>query len=187
MRRFDDLDEYWSPGLVLTVRGREYTVPLPSAELGLWCQRIAAAAGQISQASTDEEIQAALARAQAVPELDGQDLTLAQRLLGSAYDEMISAGVPWPYIEFCSGVAFVWIVAGEQAAERWWTSGGRPEALRPGNRAQRRAEAKEIRSTGQTNTAAARKTPSQGSGSGTKSPKKSANSGAAKRTRGRTS
>lgn len=183
-RKFGDLDEYWSPGLVLTVRGREYTVPLPSAELGLWCQRIASTAGAIHQASTEDEIQAAVEKIESLPELDGEDLTLAQRLLGPVYDQMVADKVPFPYIEFCGSTAYVWVVAGEEAAERYWTSGGRPEAVRPVNRAQRRAAA---RATGRTGTAGASATRSQASTSGTRSPKKSVSASAAKRTRGRRS
>lgn len=183
-RTFGDLDRYWSPGLTLTVRGQEYTVPLPSAELGLWCQRIASTAGAIHQASTQQEIQAAVEKIESLPELDGEDLTLAQRLLGPVYDQMVADKVPFPYIEFCGNTAYVWIIAGEEAAERFWKSGGRPEAMRPANRGERRAAKK---ATGQTNTAAASATRSQASGSGTRSPKKSVSASAAKPTRGRTS
>lgn len=187
--KLTELDEYWSPGLSLVIRGREYTVPLPSAELGLWCQRIAQAAGQIDGASTEAEMRDAVDAIQNLPPLDGQDLTLAQRALGEVYDQLVADGVPYPYIEFAGQTAYVWIVGGEDAAERYWTSGGRPEALRPaGSRAQRRATAK---TGGKTGTAAGSATKPRASTSGTSTPRKSGGSGSkrgtAKPTRGQTS
>lgn len=179
-----DLDQYFEPGLTLTVQGHQYTVPLPSAELGLWCQRVATAAGAINAASSDAEIQAAVAQVEKLPELDG-DLTLAQRMLGPAYDQMVAARVPHPYLEFCGATAYVWTVAGEEAAERFWIAGGRPEALRPtpNNRAERRAA--QQRKTGGTRTAAETATPKAGSTSGTTSPPTSPSSGKRKRRGGR--
>lgn len=174
-----DLDEYFSPGLTLTVRGKEYVVPLPNAELGLWCQRVAQAAGAVNTASSQQEIQAAVERVNALPELDG-DLTLAQRVLGHTYDQMVTDQLPYPYIEHCGQAAYVWIIAGEDAAEQWWQAGGRPEALRPGNRAQRRA-------AGGTATAAAPGTRSRASTSGTKSRKTSPGNVTAKRSPGKRS
>lgn len=178
MARFDDLDQYFAPGLTLTVRGREYQVPLPSAELGLWCQRIAQAAGAMHSAETTDEIRDAVGRLQALPELDG-DLTLPQRVLGPVYDQMVADEVPFPHIEVCGETAYVWIINGEDAALRYWTSGGRPEARGPDNRAARRA----ARSTG---TGGAGTTRSRTSTSGTTSrPKKPTTAG--RRSRGSSS
>lgn len=163
-----DLDAYFSPGLELTVRGKGYTVPLASAELGLWCRTIAEATGAVSEDSSPEEMRQAVSRLERLPQLPGE-MSLAQRLLGSAYDEMVSDQVPDVYIEFCSATAYIWIIAGEEQAQRYWESGGRPEARRPGNRADRRAEAK----AGVNGTAAASGTPSPASTSGTRSRKRS--------------
>lgn len=171
MPRFDDLDRYFDPGLTLTVRGKEYVLPLPSAELGLWCRRIAEAAGAVNEASTPEEMDAAVARVHALPTLPG-DLTLPERTLGDVYQLMVADGVPDPYIIFCGNTAYVWIIGGEQSAEAYWTSGGRPEALGPGNRAQRRAAR-----AGGTSTAAAAATRPQGSTSGTSTRKRSRSRG----------
>ncbi|MGW4467468.1 DUF7426 family protein [Micromonospora sp. NPDC004704] len=162
-----DLDEYFDPGLTLTVQGRQYTVPLASGELGLWCRRMAVATGEIRGASTDEEIQAAVDRVNAIPQLPG-DLTLPERVLGTAYAEMTSHGVPDAKIQYCAITAYIWIVADEETATRWWESGGRPEAMRPANRAQRRAE-----QNGKHRTAVAAGTPSAGSTSGTRSRRRS--------------
>ncbi|MDP9799344.1 hypothetical protein J2S43_007856 [Catenuloplanes nepalensis] len=162
--RLADLDEFFSPGLVLTVRGQEYTVPLASAELGVWCRRMAVATGEITHASTAAEMQAAIERIDAVPELPGPALTLPERVLGDVYARMVADEVPDPYVQFCGATAYIWIISDEETAARYWQSGGRPEALRPaGSRAERRAR------TGGSNTAAATATPSAASTSGTTS------------------
>lgn len=160
---FGELAEYFSPGLVLTVRGKEYTVPLASAELGLWCRAVASATGEITEASTPEQVKAAVAKVEALPELGG-DLTLAQRMLGTAYDEMAADGVEDAYVEFCAATAYIWVISGEDQAARYWQSGGRPEAPRPANRASRRAA-----STGAKGTGAAAGTRKPASTSGTRS------------------
>ncbi|MEU5945140.1 hypothetical protein ABZ793_06205 [Micromonospora sp. NPDC047465] len=175
-----DLDEYWSPGLTLTIKGKEYVVPLASAELGLWCRRIAQLTGEIHTASTEQEMQAAVARIDALPELPGSDLSLPERVLGDVYQQMMADAVPDPYIQFAGQTAYLWIIGGEEAAERYWTSGGRPEAWGPTNRKERRA-------AGRTSTDAGNGTRTPASTSGTRSPTKSAGSGRARRSRGRRS
>lgn len=181
-RKFGDLDEYWSPGLTLTVCGREYVLPLPSGELGLWCRRVAAVAGEVNAASTEQEIAAAVAAVEEIPELPGR-LTLHERVLGNVYQMMLRDEVPDPYIQFCGQTGYIWIIGGEEAAERYWTSGGRPEAMRPANRQTRRAQTR----AGKTSTAAAAGTRSRASTSGTKSPRKSQPSTAARAPRGQKS
>jgi hypothetical protein len=166
-----ELSEYFSPGLTLTVLGREYVVPLPSAELGLWCRMLAQATGEIHAASTPEEIEAALRRVQDLPELPGtKDQTFAQRMLREAYEQMLAGKVPDPYIEFCARTAYIWLIADEETAERYWKSGGNPEALRPAmNRAERRAAAR----TGGSRTDAATETRPRASTNGTNSQRRS--------------
>lgn len=181
-RKFGDLDEYWSPGLTLTVRGREYVLPLPSGELGLWCRRVASVAGEVNAASTEDEVAAAVAAIDEIPELPGK-LTLHERVLGDVYQQMLDDEVPDPYIVFCGQTAYVWILAGEERAEAFWTSGGRPEAMRPANRQERRAQTR----AGKTSTAAAAATKSRASTSGTRSPRTSRPSTAAKAARGQKS
>ncbi|XVU25811.1 DUF7426 family protein [Actinoplanes sp. CA-054009] len=160
---FSELDDFLSPGLVLTVRGKEYTVPLASGELGLWCRRTAELAGQVHAASTADEVDAAVQAAKALPAAPGEKgLTMHERTLGTAYQLLLDDEVPDPYIQFCGETAYVWIVAGEEQAARYWTSGGRSgEGRGPGNRAARRSAQK-------TGGAAANATPSPGSTSGTK-------------------
>ncbi|XTZ18192.1 DUF7426 family protein [Micromonospora echinospora] len=169
--KLGDLDEYWSPGLTLTVRGREYVVPLASAELGLWCRRLAQITGDLHAASTETEMQAVVERIEALPQLpDGDKLSLPERVLGDVYQQMADDQVPDPYIQFCGQTAYIWIIGGEEAAERYWTSGGRPEGRSPANRKERRAASKGGSST-TTSTAGASTTPSPASGTGTNSRK----------------
>lgn len=166
---FGEIAEYFSPGLVLTVLGKEYTVPLPSAELGLWCRAVAALTGELSGSSTPEEMQAAVAKVEKLPKLEGdEDLTLSQRMLGTAYADLVADKVKDPYVEFCAATAYIWVISGEEQAARYWQQGGRPEAPRPANRASRRAA-----STGAKGTAAASGTRSPASTSGTRSRKTS--------------
>ncbi len=167
-----ELSEYFSPGLTLTVLGRAYTVPLPSAELGLWCRMVAQSAGEIHAASSAEDIEAALRRVAELPELpESEGKTFEQLVLGSVHAAMLADHVPDPYVQFSARTAYIWILADEETAKRWWQSGGNPEALRPGNRAERRAV------TRGRSTAAAGTTKSRTSTSGTKSPRKRAATG----------
>jgi hypothetical protein len=172
---FEDLDEFFSPGLTLTVRGQEYTLPLPSAGLGLWCRRIAAVAGEVTAASTDAEMSAATARAneraQELPHPPGSDddLSFEELILGDTYAAMVADEVPDPYVQFCAQTGYVWIIAGEDAAGQFWRAGGRPEVREPENRAGRRAAKK---ATPKTSTAAARVTRPPVSTSGTSSRRK---------------
>lgn len=173
MTTFADLDQYFDPGLTLTVRGKEYVLPLPSAELGLWCRRVAQAAGEVHAASTEDEMQAAIDRVNALPELPGgKDVTLPERVLGDVYQQLMAAEVPDPYIQFCGQTAYIWIIGGEEAAGRYWTSGGHPEAWSPTNRSVRRAQAR----AGGTNTVADGTTRTPASTSGTTSRRRSSGS-----------
>jgi hypothetical protein len=141
MKRFADLDTFLAgdePGLELTIGGTIYTVPPPDAETGLWCERIAAAAGNVHMAKTDAEIDAASQEIEKLPTLPG-DLTFAQRVLTvDTYAAMVAGGVDHVRIRIAASTALAWIVSGEQAAEAVWIAGGRPESPGP-NRATRRA------------------------------------------------
>lgn len=160
---FKDLTEYLdAEPLRLPVKGKTYTVPPASAELGLWCRATYSAA----QADTDEEESAAVAQ---IPQLRG-DKTLAQTVLGSAYEEMRRDGLEDVYVEFCAAVTYLWIVGGEEAAQTYWQAGGDPNAVRPANRADRRA-----RRTGASSTAGDSGTPSPAPSSGTRSRRRSGN------------
>ncbi len=187
MAKLSGLSEFFRPGLELGgVPGRDeversYVVPLPSAELGLWCQLLAEQGGRIHSASTAEEMQEIITAIEAeLPELGADAKTMAQKVLGSAYAAMMADGVDHLSIQYCGNTAYAWIVGGEEAAERYWKSGGQPgEAQRPANRQERRA--------GRTNTGAANATKQPASTSGTRSPTRSSRRGRARGTRGQRS
>lgn len=182
MARLANLDQYLDPRLILALPGpdeveRDYAIPLPDSVLGLWCRRIAETAGEVNSASTDEELREAAARAEELPSLPG-DLSFEEQLLGSAYAQMLADRVPDPYVQFAAKVVYVWIITGEEGAERFWKAGGRPPAPGPGNRAERRA------ATRTNSTAPAAGIPRQGSSSGTTSRGRSGGSGRRRRSRG---
>jgi hypothetical protein len=186
--KLSGLAEYFDPGLELCdVPGRggikrDYVVPLASAELGLWCQMVAEVSGRVHAASSAAEIQEIVDRIEReLPDLGDSGRTMAQRTLGDTYLQMMADGVSHAHIQYCGNTAYAWIVGGEEAAERYWTSGGRPgEAHRPANRQERRA-------VGRTNTAVASGTSTQASTSGTTSRTGSSRSGRARGGRGRKS
>ncbi|MBG0560728.1 DUF7426 family protein [Actinoplanes aureus] len=161
--KLGDLEEFYDPGLTVPIRGREYTLPLASAEVGLWCRRMAVLTGELHGASSEQEMRAAAERLADTAQLPG-DVTVAQYLLGDVYDQMVADGVEDAYIEFCGMTAYFQTIAGTEAAIRFYQSGGRPEAAGP-NRAARRAASR----TGETSTAAATGTRSRANTSGTTS------------------
>ncbi len=168
--RLGELVERYEPGLDLEVKGNVYTVPLASAELGLWCRTNSILAKQAYEAGGGEEAKAEAAE-QALEVPDG--LTFEQWMLGDVYDKLIADGVEAHFIDFCARTAFIWHAgAPEEQVALFWNSGGDPEAVRPGSRAQKRAAKKQ--GTGGRRTAAAAKTPKPVSSSGTKSPTASA-------------
>lgn len=154
---FRALDEVFSPGITFRARGRPYTIEPPSAEVGLWCQRLAQAAGVLRAAESDTELAAAMERVGELPDLP-DDLTMPQRVLGPLWQQLVDAGVDHVSIRHVALTAFAWVVADEDAARRYWDSGGHPERLAP-NRASRRS----------TSTGAESTTPNRGSSSGTTS------------------
>lgn len=180
MGKFGDVTQYFDPGLTVTVLKREYTLPLPSAEMGLWCRTMAETAGVIDSDATDDEVNEAVAAVDDLPELPGK-LTFPERMLGDVYQQMVADKVPDPYIQFCARTVYIWIIGGEEMAERYWTAGGRPEAMARGNRASRRATASK------TSTDGASGTRSRASSSGTSSPRTSGKSATGSGSRGRRS
>jgi hypothetical protein len=124
--------------------------------------------GELGELDTPEEVAAVQAKIEALPKLPGGAKDLPSQTLGAdLVAELIADRLEDQYIQFLGMLGYVWIVAGEEAAERWYVSGGRPEALRPTNRAARRA-------AGKSNTGAATKTPRPVSSSGTRSLRKPA-------------
>ncbi|MGI5178674.1 DUF7426 family protein [Dactylosporangium sp. CA-152071] len=189
-----ELDQYFDPGLSFYATGRDdvsrqYTVPLPAADLGLWCVRAAQLQrkgrkdpSKMSPAELDE----LLDEVEKLPPPPGdQGLTMQERVLGETLAALVDAGVPHHYCEFAFRLAMVWIITSDDpTVEAYYRAGGRPEAPSPANREERRAAA---RSSGRTSTAAVPETLTAASGSGTRSRKTSSANTAAKAPRGRRS
>jgi hypothetical protein len=144
-----DLDELLDDTLRLPIGGKTYVIPGPDAETGLWCLRLGEAA--LAPEPADQAM---------LVLNDAQELSMYQRVLGPAYDEMTADKVSFARIAFAGQTAFVWITNGPVAAEAYWENVGK--APTPPNRAARR-------STGSGGVGA---TQSPGSTNGTKSPPK---------------
>ncbi|MEV0149681.1 MULTISPECIES: hypothetical protein [unclassified Nonomuraea] len=142
MAKLKALDEFFDDTLTLPVGGKEYTVPAPSAETGLLCQRLMQAG--VAAANGQETDLTDLANLD-----DDQETDLYRRCLGPVYDELRADKVTWPRIKHCGVTAFLWIAVDVDAAMKFWESGGDPEALAP-NRAASEAVARTTRSRGST-------------------------------------
>ncbi|PJN40514.1 hypothetical protein CG747_12645 [Streptomyces sp. CB02959] len=142
---FEALDELLDETLRLPIGGRTYTVPAPSAEVGLRTQAlINAAATAADGGKVDEQVLG-----------DAAERDLYRDVLGPAHDEMVTDGVTWPALKHSAITAMVWIAQDKAAAETFWNAAGDPNRLAP-NREARRARS-----------GAAKSTPSRGSTSGT--------------------
>lgn len=142
---FEALGELLDESLELPIAGRLYTVPAPSAEVGLRTQAIVHAAAVAADGGrVDEEILS-----------DAAERDLYAELLGPAHEQMVADAVPWPALRHAAITAMVWVAQDKNAAERFWNSAGDPNRLAP-NRAARRSPS-----------GAASSTTSRGSTSGT--------------------
>lgn len=148
---FEALDELLDESLHLPIAGKVYTVPAPSAEVGLRTQAIVHAAAVAADGGrADEQILA-----------DAAERDLYADVLGSAHAEMVADGVPWPALKHAAITAMVWISQDKSAAERFWNAGGDPSRLAP-NRAARRSPsgaASSTRSRGSTSGTSTRPVP----------------------------
>lgn len=155
---FEALDDYLDDYLELPVVGRDgetrtYRIEDPSAEDGLRVERITTLAARLTAGGEAADTQV----------LDDEEETDLYRLcLGGAYDEL-RRDLSWSRFKHAALTAMWWIVADRETAEKWWKSGGDPEALAAPNRAARRQQ-----SDGSSGSAAASTTRSRGSTSGTR-------------------
>jgi hypothetical protein len=155
---FRDLTDVLDLSLTLPIRGKDYRVLPPSAQVGLALQQ-KMALGIVVQQGGDvpDEVRAEV-------EIDDEKLPdLAHQCLGPVYDEMVKDGLSTPEIEFAVSTAFIAWTSGRQYAEIYWETGGKAQA--PASPEQTRS--------GRTG-AAATTTPTQSSGSGTTTRKASA-------------
>jgi hypothetical protein len=149
---FKDLDEFFEDTLSLPVGGKTYVVPGPSAETGLWAQRLieSGKAAYFGKATAELD--------------DDEETNVYQRVLGPAFDEMVANGVLWKRIQHCGVTALIWCAGNEAAAEQYWEHGQSPEfQARAQNRATRRSGSKK-----KTGSAAATTTRKATSTNGTK-------------------
>ncbi|MFK0289943.1 hypothetical protein ACIQU6_05555 [Streptomyces sp. NPDC090442] len=146
---FEALDELLDETIQFPIRGKTYTVPAPSAEVGLRTQALLnAAAVAADGGQVDEQVLG-----------DAAERDLYREVLGSAHAQMVADAVPWPALKHAALTAMVWITQDKAAAEKFWNAGGDPNRAAP-NRQARRAQS-----------GAAKSTPPRGSTSGTSGPK----------------
>ncbi|MEU7163142.1 hypothetical protein AB0A70_00580 [Streptomyces morookaense] len=154
---FEALDELLDETLHLPIRGTVYTVPAPSAEVGLRTQSLVHAAAVAADGGrVDDQVLT-----------DAGERDLYADVLGTAYEQMVADGVPWPALKHAAITAMVWISQDKAAAERYWNSAGDPSRVAP-NRAARRspsAAASTTRSRGSTSGTSARPAPARAQGS----------------------
>lgn len=123
---FRDLDEFFRSELRLPIRGREYVVPSPDAETGLWAQRLMATA---SKAADGKEVSDEQARSLDLS--DDEERGLYGKLLGPAFDEMVADKIPWEHVKHAGMTALIWTAGNTEAAEQFWNSGGVPDPPNP--------------------------------------------------------
>ncbi len=123
-----------------------YTVKSPSIEVGTFLVEFS---GLLERAEaileTEEEIPEELE--QQVEELKPPESMRTDQyhaLLGAAYDQMVSDGMPFEVLKLAAATVAVWVKTDMQTAEEFWNSGGRvPKA----NRAARRKKTTSSRAT----------------------------------------
>ncbi|MBM0275321.1 DUF7426 family protein [Micromonospora tarensis] len=181
------IDQVFDPALVLPIGGKEYRVEDVPALLGLYCQRVWASGVAVAQAVRVGEdgdtaaAQRAVDGINRIPLPPGVDegTPLHVAVLGDTYQRMLDDGVSGRWIQHAGMTTIAWLAAGDEVAEMYWASAGRPEAPAP-NREQRR------RGGASSSTGAANKTRSPASTSGTSS-RRRGNRGRGSRSGGTTS
>lgn len=116
-----DLADVFDPDLRLPIRGKTYTVPAPTAEVGLRLAALSAIAD--ATAATDGDTLAAAAEALQLD--DGDELDFHKDCLGTAYQQMLDDKLPYAYIEHAAATAFLYWTKGADAGEWYWNAGGK--------------------------------------------------------------
>lgn len=126
---FEALGELLDETLELPISGRLYTVPAPSAEVGLRTQAIVHAAAVAADGGrVDDQVLG-----------DAAERDLYAELLGPAHEQMVADGVTWPALKHAAITTMVWVAQDKAAAEKYWNAAGDPSRLAP-NRAARRSQ-----------------------------------------------
>ena len=149
MTEFDDLGEYLSPTLDLTLAGKTYQVPSPPAAVGLRLQAAFAVTAARRAGRPPKQRHLKLL-------VDDPATSMEQDSLGPVYDQLLADEVSFEALTHAGMTAYLWHVSGREAALRYWRY-PLGEALTPD------------RSTS-TSTAEASTTKPPSSGSGTTSP-----------------
>jgi hypothetical protein len=161
---FKSFDEVFDPSLPLPLPGGG-TVKIPEGdmEIGLFCVRLVTMAQAVHEGQE-------LTEGDAPPQLrfeGAAESALQRRLLGEEAYALITERGGKATLELYTSTVVLWHAFGRETAEQYWNAGGQPVDFLPAaNRAARRN-----RSKTSTSTAAAKKTPSQVSGTGTRSRK----------------
>lgn len=177
---FKALNEVFDGRLALPGKdGKIYYVPEPDAELGAWCTAMFAAGVAINIGETPPE--------GGLPPLqldDDAEDAMYLRVLGKELLEQLRADdYGHSTIRLFGQTAFIWIAAGNEAAEGFWNAGGDPKAPAP-TRAQKRAAARQATAS-TPSTAAASTTRRAGSTNGTTLRKAPSKAAAARRSPGK--
>lgn len=114
---FEDLAAFIRPGFDLPVLGRSYYIPPPNARDGQWLQALIDGVESVVLTS-------AIGKANKEVLSDEKERTAYEIALGSAYEEMEAAGVPWPILKHAGWTAWMYWTRGESAAERYWVKFG---------------------------------------------------------------
>lgn len=124
--------------------GKTYTVPSPDAKNGLW---LTAMADLAVKATTGGKVSDADLNRLKLD--DDEERTFYQRVLGTAYDEMLADGVKWTALQTIGRDAYLCFAMSQDAADRVLaqTLAGQGEALARANRATRRATTRTAKKT----------------------------------------
>lgn len=114
---FEDLAAFVRPGFDLPVLGRTYYVPPPNARDGAWLQALIDGVESVVLTS-------AIGAANRAVLDDQQERTAYQIALGTAYQQMVDAEVPWPVLKHAGWTAWMFWTRGQMAAERYWQQFG---------------------------------------------------------------
>lgn len=118
-------------------QGKEYAIPSPDAATGLWLQGLADISVKRHKGLTLTEKDAAR-----LIIADGDEREFFERVLGTAYQEMLDDGVAYVRLQKVTQYAFVAFTAGKQAADEAAQKGAFAGGKVRANRAERRQKPK---------------------------------------------
>lgn len=110
---YEDLTAFIRRGFELPIDGRRFFVPMPNARDGAWLQAL------MDGSEVFALTQAVGAANKAVLD-DEQERTVYQLALGAAYDEMVTADVPWPIVKVAGMTAWLHWTRTQAQAEAYW-------------------------------------------------------------------